>query len=89
MSALVSILSLAIWAFSWLIVARALLSWLPLRSGTVSYRAYSFLYDVTEPYLQLFRRLLKPLRAGATAIDLSPFIGLAVLYFALRLLALV
>ena len=89
MSAGISLLSLALWAYSWLIIARALLSWFPLRLGTLSYKAYGFLYDVTEPYLQLFRRVLKPLRLSGAAVDLSPLIGLVVLYIALRLLALV
>jgi YggT family protein len=35
-----------------------------------------FLYDVCEPYLRLFRRLLPPLGP----IDLSPIIGIFVLY---------
>ena len=35
-----------------------------------------FLYDVCEPYLRLFRRLLPPLGP----IDLSPIVGIFVLY---------
>jgi YggT family protein len=85
----ISLLSWALWAYTWVIVARALLSWLPLRQGTASYKVYGFLYDVTEPYLQIFRRVLKPLRLSGAAVDLSPLIGLVVLYIALRLLALV
>ena len=34
-----------------------------------------FLYDVCEPYLRLFRRILPPLGP----IDLSPFVGVLVL----------
>jgi YggT family protein len=34
-----------------------------------------FLYDVCEPYLRLFRRLLPPLGP----LDLSPFVGVIVL----------
>ena len=42
---------------TWLaIFARILLSWVPLRSGTLAYRLYSILYDATEPYLRFFRR---------------------------------
>lgn len=36
---------------------------------------YRFVYDVTEPYLGLFRRII-PL---AGPIDFSPFVGLIVL----------
>ena len=91
MSTIISLLILGLSAYSWLIIARALLSWLPLRQGTASYKVYGFLYDVTEPYLQLFKRLLKSLRIDTLSVDLSPLIGLVVLYialYALRLFAL-
>ena len=35
--------------------------------------------DVTDPYLNLFRRFLPPLRVGPGALDLSPMIGIFVL----------
>lgn len=35
---------------------------------------YGILYDLTEPVLRPIRRLLPPLRVGATALDLSPII---------------
>lgn len=35
---------------------------------------YGILYDLTEPVLRPIRRLLPPLRVGAVALDLSPFI---------------
>lgn len=88
MSAAITLLILALSIYSWIIIARAVLSWFPLQQGTASYKVYSFLYDVTEPYLQIFRRLLRPLRISASPIDLSPLIGLVVLYIARRLLAL-
>lgn len=89
MSVVVSLLIYVLSVYSWAIIARALLSWFPLRQGTASYKVYSFLYDVTEPYLQLFRRALKSFHIGGSAIDVSPLIGLVVLYIAVRLLAFV
>jgi YggT family protein len=62
-----------------LVIVRALMSWFPLRSGTTAYRIYSWIYDVTEPYLQLFRRVLPPVRMGNAALDLSPIVGFVVL----------
>jgi YggT family protein len=35
---------------------------------------YGILYDLTEPVLRPIRRLLPPLRVGAVALDLSPFL---------------
>ena len=43
----------ALQIYSLAIFGRILLSWVPLRSGTLPYRLYSILYDVTEPYLQM------------------------------------
>jgi YggT family protein len=39
--------------------------------------ALNFLRDVSEPYLRLFRRLIRPIGA----FDLSPMIAILVLYF--------
>jgi YggT family protein len=36
----------------------------------------TFVRDVTEPYLNLFRRFLPPIRIGPGALDLSPMIGM-------------
>lgn len=88
MSAIISLASLSIIVYGAAIVVRTLLSWTPLRSGTASYRVYSYLHDATEPYLRLFRRVLPPVRVGDVAIDLSSAVGLAVLLVALRVLAL-
>ncbi|MGZ4198634.1 MAG: YggT family protein [Thermoleophilia bacterium] len=72
--------------YSLAILARLLLSWVPLRSGTFAYRLYSILYDVTEPYLRIFRRYIPFVRFGNAALDLSPVVGLAVLFIVQRLL---
>ncbi len=72
--------------YSLAILARLLLSWVPLRSGTFAYRLYSILYDVTEPYLRIFRRYIPFVRFGNAALDLSPVVGLVVLFIVQRLL---
>ena len=38
-----------------------------------------FVTDVTDPYLNLFRRILPPVRLGPGAIDLSPIVATFVL----------
>jgi uncharacterized protein YggT (Ycf19 family) len=77
----------ALQIYSLAIFGRILLSWVPLRSGTLPYRLYSILYDVTEPYLRVFRRFLPPVRFGNAALDLSPVVGLAVLFIVQPLVA--
>jgi YggT family protein len=39
----------------------------------------TFVNDVTNPYLNVFRRILPPVGGGGFAIDLSPIIGVFVL----------
>jgi YggT family protein len=63
-----------------LIIIRILMSWIP----RMPYNLYldkflTFVTDVTDPYLNLFRRLLPPLRIGPGALDLSPVIATFVL----------
>jgi YggT family protein len=41
-----------------------------------------FITGVTDPYLNIFRRFLPPVGGGGFAIDLSPMIGLILLFVA-------
>jgi YggT family protein len=71
-----------------LFLLNILISWIP-RMPTYNRWLRSFLDFVTEttdPYLNLFRRLLPPLGAGGLALDLSPIVGLVVLFVARALL---
>lgn len=57
-----------------LIIVRVVFSWIGIPSGTFLH-IYRFVYDVTEPYLGIFRRFIP----AVGPIDFSPFIGLLVL----------
>jgi YggT family protein len=41
-----------------------------------------FATEVTDPYLNFFRRFLPPIGGGGLALDLSPMVGLIVLFIA-------
>ena len=63
-----------------LIFIRILLSWIP----RVPYNRYlsafiTFVHDVTDPYLNLFRRFIPMARIGPAALDLSPMVATLVL----------
>lgn len=58
-----------------LIIVRIVFSWIGLPSRGLWYEVYRFVFNVTEPYLGLFRRII-PL---AGPIDFSPFIGMLLL----------
>ena len=66
-----------------LIFARIVISFIP----RMPYRPWlrsvlDFVTDTTDPYLNFFRRFLPPIGGGGFALDLSPMIGLIVLFVA-------
>jgi len=58
-------------AYVIVLIARALLSWLPARPGTPLHHVVRALDMVTEPVLRPVRRVLPTVRAGGMGIDLS------------------
>jgi YggT family protein len=63
-----------------LIFARILLSWIPRMPYNPALSAVvNFIHEVTDPYLNLFRRVLPPVGGGGFAFDLSPMIATFVL----------
>ena len=66
-----------------LIFARIVISFVP----RMPYRPWlrsvlDFVTETTDPYLNFFRRFLPPIGRGGFALDLSPMIGLIVLFVA-------
>jgi YggT family protein len=63
-----------------LIFIRILISWVPRMPYNRWLSMFlTFVTDVTDPYLNLFRRFLPPLKIGPGALDLSPIVGTFVL----------
>lgn len=64
-----------------LIFARIVISFVP----RMPYRPWlrsvlDFVTETTDPYLNFFRRFLPPIGGGGFALDLSPMIGIIVLF---------
>src|SRR5215469_15263142 len=82
----VSSVTTFIWAFTLVytlaIIAYILTSWVRLPYSPTLNRIQRFLYDVCEPYLRLFRRLLP----SAGGIDFSPILAFVMLGVIERLL---
>lgn len=62
------------------IFIRILLSWVP----RIPYNAYlqavvGFVRETTDPYLNIFRRVIPPVGGRGLALDLSPIIGIFIL----------
>jgi YggT family protein len=88
-------LSVLIWIYTMLILVRILLSWVMMVWSLPEHAALralvGFVEDVTEPYLQFWRRLIPPIKGGAGVIDVSPIIAMFALWLvgtvAVRLIA--
>jgi YggT family protein len=64
-----------------LIFVRILLTWVPRRPYHRYLRAtVGFIEEVTDPYLNVFRRFIPPLGGGGFALDLSPMLAMVLLY---------
>ncbi|MDA8123329.1 MAG: YggT family protein [Deltaproteobacteria bacterium] len=78
--AVATILDYALWAYMWVLIIRAVLSWVNPDPYNPIVRA---LYSITEPVLSFLRRKF-PLMAGS--IDFSPMVAIVVVMFLQRFL---
>ncbi len=68
-----------------LIIIRVLLTWVPRIPYNRWLRAaVGFVEEVTDPYLNLFRRFLPPIGGGGFALDLSPILAIILLIIVQR-----
>ena len=74
-SSLGTFIEVFIYVYMLLIIAYILTSWLRLPYSPTLNRIQRFLYDVCEPYLRLFRRLIP----AVGPLDLSPMVGIILL----------
>ena len=74
-----SFVDVFIYVYSLLILAFIITSWVRLPYSVWLNRIQRFLYDVCDPYLRLWRRVLPTFGP----LDLSPVIGVAALYILL------
>ena len=73
--AIARLLEIALWAYFWMIIARAVLSWVNPDPFNPIVR---FLYRATEPVLRPIRHRLPTFQMG---LDLSPMIVMLAIYF--------
>src|SRR5919201_774471 len=70
-----SFISVFVYVYTLLILAYVISSWVSMPYSPWLNRSQRFLYDVCEPYLRLFRRILPTFGP----LDLSPVVAVAVL----------
>ena len=76
LAALARVLHLVLMLYLWVIIIRAVLSWVNVPS---LYPVALVLYRLTEPVLRPFRRLVPPRRLGG--LDVSPIIVALLIVF--------
>lgn len=72
--------------YSWLIIARAFLSWFSVRAGGPLYPIVRAIHFLTEPYLRLFRKFIPTARFGNMGFDFSMLVGLIFLWIVIQVL---
>ncbi len=80
MRQLITLLLTLIQVYYWLIIVRVLLSWIPLPQSQAFRTIYRVLYQITEPYLKVFRRIIPSLGSGGIGLDISPLLAVFVLF---------
>lgn len=81
MSSIASSLSIFLWIYSMMLIVRVLLTWFPTINWSTP--PFSILSELTDPYLNLFRRIIPPIGG----FDLSPILALFLLQFVSRAIA--
>ncbi len=80
MDAVESFISVFVGVYTLLILAYILTSWVRLPYSPLLNRIQRFLYDVCDPYLRIFRRVVPPIGP----LDLSPMVAVLALLLAER-----
>lgn len=68
------LICLVLQLYSFVILARIIMSWVRVEPGTPVASIYSVIFNLTEPVLGPLRRAIPPVRIGVGAIDVSPII---------------
>ena len=68
------------------IFAYIITSWIRLPYNVWLNRIQRFLYDVVNPYLSVFRRILPQLSRGGMGLDFSPILAIFLLFALNRIL---
>ncbi|HET9153871.1 MAG TPA: YggT family protein [Solirubrobacterales bacterium] len=63
-----------------LIFANIILSFMPRMPFSLwSQAVIDFIHETTDPYINIFRRIIRPIGSGPIALDLSPMLAIIVL----------
>jgi len=66
-------------AYQLLIVIDAVTSWIPRTPGSFFDQICSAISGLTDPFVNLFRRMIPSMGAGGVSLDFSPMLAIIVL----------
>jgi len=69
-----------------IICVRMITSWFRINPGGFWIRAYKFLFDITEPFLIKFRKIISLTKIGRFYIDLSYIVAIIIIELLILLL---
>ncbi len=72
--------------YVWILIIRAVLSWIRITPRGVWLKAYRFILEITEPFLRIFRRIIPSIRIGDAYLDISFIIAIIVIQIIIFLL---
>jgi YggT family protein len=88
------ILMLALEIYFWLLLVRALISWIPLIVPNFTPRGpllaiFEFIYTLTDPPLRFLGRFIPPLRLGNVSLDLGFMVLLVIILVLQRVVGII
>jgi YggT family protein len=70
-----------------LIFIRILMSWVPRIPRSATLRpVLDFITETTDPYLNIFRRIIPPIGSGGMTMDVSPIVAIILLVVARKII---
>ena len=92
MGVLLSILSIALYLYSLLLLARIIIElivvlrdgWRPRGAAVV---AFEVVYTLTDPPVRLFRKIIPPVRVGSVSLDFGVAASLFAVYLAMMVVS--
>jgi len=75
--------------YVWIIILRAILSWLRITPIGVWLKIYKFIMEITEPFLRIFRRMIPSIKIGKVYLDISFIVAVLAIQFIIFLLRLI
>ena len=89
MYTIVSLLLRLISAYELLIVADAILSWVPSSAGSWVYDVRRALATLTDPFVGIFRNLIPSVGGSGMRVDFSPLVAIVALQLLRRLVVFI